>query len=81
LPCFNCKAAHHTLMCPKGPNGHVLLTEKDEDKEEDPDPDHDKDSEGDDNDEIHGEDSQVFMTSYEEEHDCLNDFDPEDEDL
>ena len=27
LPGFNCKAAHHTLMCPKGQNGHVLLTD------------------------------------------------------
>ena len=68
-------------MCPKGPNGHVLLTEIDKDMEEDQDPDHDKEGEGVDKDEIQGEDSQVFMTSNEEEHDCYYDFDPEDEEL
>ena len=34
-PCFNCKASHHTLLCPKGPNGHVLLAEVGIDKEDD----------------------------------------------
>ena len=80
-PCFNCKASQHTLLCPKGPNGHALLAEIDKDKEEDQDPDNDKDDVGDDKDEIQGDDSQVFMASYEEEHDYLDDFEPEDEDL
>ena len=81
LPCFNCKAAHHTLMCPQGQNGDVLLTDLDKEREDDQDPDQDKDDEGDDDDEFLVEDSQVFMPSYEEEQNDLDDFDPEDESL
>ena len=80
-PCFNCKAAHHTLMCPKGPNGHVLVAGTDRDEDGDRGPDDDKDSEDNDKNESQGDNSQVFMTSYEEEDDYLDDFDPEDEDF
>ena len=73
LFCFNCKAAHHTLLCPKGGNGHVLQVDQVKDDKDDNDPVNDKDDKGD-NDEIpHEENSQVFLTSYDEEHNDLDD--------
>ena len=50
-------------------------------REDDQDPEQDKDDEGDDDDAFLGEDSQVFMASYEEEQNELDDLDPEYESL
>ena len=65
----------------KGQNGHVLLTDPNKEREDDEDPDQDEDDKGSDDDTFLGEDSQVFMMTYEEEQNDLDDFDPEDENL
>ena len=81
LPCFNCKAAHHTLLCPKVGDGQVLLVDQIYEDKDDNDPDDERDNIPDNYNANHGDETQVFLTYYDNDHDDLEDFDPKDESL